>query len=128
MAIRECLEYDDFIKFSRYVDLGTDIGCHSILAIEALVFFLVSCINSTWKIPIAYYLVKGISSEEKSNLVTDDKVLAFFYPCHMLKLACNTIQWSRIIKLHELQESEGMHLRNKLRNVHVNYNKQKMKV
>lgn len=190
MAIREHLEYDGS-KFSGYVDLGIDIDCDdSILATEALVF-LVSCINSVWKIPIAYYLVKEMSSEEKSNLVTEclkalhetvlkiisvtcdgtptnfsvfkhlgcnfnvsslqtlfphpvsnDKVVVFFDPCHMLKLVRNTfgdthnlidknnqiIQWSHIIKLHELQESEGMHLGNKLRSAHVNYNQQKMKV
>lgn len=74
--------------------------------------------------------------------VTSDKVVAFFDPCHMLKLVHNTfgdmhnlvdannqvIRWSHIMELHKLQESEGMHLGNKLRSAHVNYTKQKMKV
>lgn len=74
--------------------------------------------------------------------ITKDKIVAFLDPCHMLKLIRNTfgdrktlidannrfIQWSHIVALHEIQESEGMHLGNKLRNAHINYTKQKMKV
>lgn len=191
MSIREHLEYDG-TKFNGYIDLGTDIYCEdTTLAREALVF-MVTCINSAWKIPIAYYFVKGLASKEKSNLliecfkalhdtglkiisvtcdgtptnfsvlkllgcdfnnvsslqtsfphpVTSDKIVAFLDPCHMLKLVRNTfgdihnlidinsqkIQWSHILTLHKLQESEGMHLGNKLRSAHVNYFKQKMKV
>lgn len=35
---------------------------------EALVFMLVA-INSNWKIPVAYFLVNGLNSQEKANLV-----------------------------------------------------------
>lgn len=86
----------------------------------------------------------NISSLQTSfpHPITNDKVVAFLDPCHMLKLVRNTfgdtkilvdvnnqiIQWSDIVALHDLQESEGMHLGNKLRNVHINYVKQKMKV
>lgn len=28
------------------------------------------CINAPWKLPIAYYLINGISTEQKGNLVT----------------------------------------------------------
>jgi len=34
---------------------------------EALVFMLVA-INSNWKIPVAYFLVNGLNSQEKANL------------------------------------------------------------
>lgn len=87
---------------------------------------------------------QNVSSLQTSfpHPVTNDKVVAFLDPCHMLKLVRNTfgdihtlvdvnnnmIQWSHIIKLHEIQENEGMHMGNKLRNAHVNYYKQKMKV
>ncbi|TGZ52334.1 THAP domain-containing protein, partial [Temnothorax longispinosus] len=74
--------------------------------------------------------------------ITKEKVVTFFDPCHMLKLVRNTfgdskilldvnnnfVQWSHITELHDIQESEGMHLGNKLRNAHINYSKQKMKV
>lgn len=73
---------------------------------------------------------------------TGEKIVAFPDPSHMLKLIRNTfedlknmidgdnqpIRWSYINKLHNLQQNEGMHLGNKLRSIHINYMKQKMKV
>lgn len=38
------------------------------------------------------------------------------------------IKWEYLEKLHNLQAAEGMHLGNKLRVAHINYDKQKMKV
>lgn len=37
------------------------------LAKEALVFCIM-CINQSWKLPVAYYLINGISTEQKRNL------------------------------------------------------------
>ena len=63
--------------------------------------------------------------------------------CHMLKLVrnClgdlkilyydsspNPIYWSNIEALHELQQSEGIRLGNKLKSSHVQWHKQKLKV
>lgn len=46
--------------FSGYIDLSGDIGCDdSTLATETLIF-MITCVNSAWKIPLAYYFVKGI--------------------------------------------------------------------
>lgn len=70
MAIQEHLEYDGS-KFSGYIDLGENIACdYAILGNKVLVFMIV-CINGGWKIPIAYYLIKGLSADEISNLVTE---------------------------------------------------------
>lgn len=75
--------------------------------------------------------------------VTQDKVFAFLDPCHMIKLIRNVfgyfknlrdglshqpINWNYIIKLHELQKHEMLHLANKFRASHIYYGKQKMKV
>lgn len=74
--------------------------------------------------------------------VTDHNIHFFLDPCHMIKLVRNTfgdrkmlidgdgryIKWEYIQKLNELQESEGLHLGNKLRRAHLNFFKQKMKV
>lgn len=63
-------------------------------------------------------------------------------PSHMIKLVRNTfgekkiimdengniIDYNFIIKLCELQETEGLHLANKLRKQHIHFFKQKMKV
>ncbi len=63
-------------------------------------------------------------------------------PCHMLKLARNTlsdlqvirdpegreIKWDFIRKLHEVQEEAGLRAGNKLRKAHIQWRKMKMKV
>ncbi|EZA46391.1 THAP domain-containing protein [Ooceraea biroi] len=187
MAIRQHVEYDG-TKFSGYTDMGENIACDDCtIATEALV-----CINGAWKLPIAYFLINKITTEEKSNLVlqcisavhtagmrvvsvtcdgmmtkqsllkflgcnfnnitslqtwfphpnTNDKVVVFLDPCHMLKLIRNVIgdlkllvdrngkyiRWSDIVHLHELQQRESMHLANKLRSAHIHYFNHKMKV
>ena len=121
-----------------YVDLGPDIAVdNETLATEALVFNVV-CINKGWKLPVGYFLKKGMRAEEKSALilqgvtklcesgmncickipwyptnsavtkilpksrkklyfqthfrhpVTQENVMMFPDPCHMLKLVRNT--------------------------------------
>ena len=70
------------------------------------------------------------------------KVYVLFDVCHMLKLTRNTlaqlgilrdmhgkaIKWSYIEDLHQLQQSEGLRLGNKLKSAHIIWEKQKMKV
>ncbi|EFN70574.1 THAP domain-containing protein 9, partial [Camponotus floridanus] len=70
------------------------------------------------------------------------KVHIFLDACHMLKLLRNTlgdykcivnskgqmIKWDHIVALHELQQNEGLHLGNKLRQQHIQYHKKKMNV
>ncbi|KAF0693340.1 THAP-type domain-containing protein, partial [Aphis craccivora] len=53
-----------------YVNMGTknDESDTLPMASDILVFMLVA-LNSNWKIPVAYFLINGISAEEKSNLV-----------------------------------------------------------
>ena len=70
------------------------------------------------------------------------KIYVFLDACHMIKLVRNTmsdwkvlkdkdgkdIRWQYLIELEKLQESEGLHLANKLRSAHINWKPQKMKV
>ena len=71
-------------------------------------------------------------------------IYVFLGVCHMLKLVRNNwaklgviydgdgegekIKWEYLVNLHELQESEGVHMANKLRSAHINWHQQKMKV
>jgi len=69
-------------------------------------------------------------------------VYVLFDVCHMIKLVRNTlgaghilvdpngnkIFWSFVSELHKLQETEGVHLANKLQAAHINWQTQKMKV
>ena len=67
MAIRQHIDYCSD-KFVRYVDFAKNIECDTTkMAKEALVFCVV-CINQSWKLPVAYYLVNGISTDQKRNL------------------------------------------------------------
>ncbi|EZA59658.1 THAP domain-containing protein [Ooceraea biroi] len=59
MAIRQHLEYSSDVTYG-HVDFGQNVENDILLAREALVFCVV-CINVNWKIPIAYYLINGIT-------------------------------------------------------------------
>lgn len=61
-----------------YINYGTNENEFDGLpkAKEALVFLLVS-INSNWKVPIAYFLTRGLNTQEKANLV--NTVLSFVH-------------------------------------------------
>lgn len=80
-------------------------------------------------------IFSNFQHENKKTFILPD-------PAHMVKLIRNCfgelgqlihdnddiIDFNFIIKLNELQESEGLHLGNKLRSQHVKFFKQKMKV
>ena len=191
MSIRKHIEWDGK-RFRGYVDLGTDINDDSLPeATDALVFMAVS-VNSSWKVPCGYFLIKGLTGEEKANLTKEcitklhdvgvkvvsftcdgpsshqsmlttlgvhlssdnlqsyfvhpcdpkAKIYIFLDACHMIKLVRNTfsdykvlkdkggntIKWQFMEELNKLQESEGLHLANKLRAAHIDWKPQKMKV
>lgn len=68
ISIRKQIEWDGK-KFYGYVDVGSNIDSDVVPeAKEALVFMLVA-LNQSWKIPIGYFLLNGLSGVEKSNLV-----------------------------------------------------------
>ena len=70
MSIRRHVQWDGK-KYRGFVDLGTNIDDDSLPeATEALVFMAVS-VNSNWKVPCGYFLVNGLTGEEKANLTKD---------------------------------------------------------
>ena len=70
VAIRKQIDYDGK-RYVGYVDMGLPIddqaGLH--VAREALVFMIVS-MTEYWKVPIGYFLIDGLGSHERANLVT----------------------------------------------------------
>ena len=72
MSIRKHVQWDGKAgKYRGFVDLGTKIDDDSLPeATEALVFMAVS-VNSNWKVPCGYFLVNGLTGEEKANLTKD---------------------------------------------------------
>lgn len=68
MAIRKCVEFDGK-NYVGFVNFGNIRENHELpVAKEALVFML-TCINGSWKIPVGYFLIDGISAEQKCSLV-----------------------------------------------------------
>lgn len=67
IAIRQHVDYYKG-KMVGYVDCGAFIECNiALIAKEALVY-CVTCMNDTWKMPIAYFLLNGINAERKKGL------------------------------------------------------------
>lgn len=67
MAIRKKVEWDGN-KVMGYVDFGQGVDNQRV-AKDAFVFMLVS-INMNWRLPLGYFLVDGISGEQRGVLVT----------------------------------------------------------
>ena len=71
MSIRKHVEWDGK-RYRGFVDLGTGIADDDSLpeATDALVFMAVA-VNSSWKVPCGYFLVAGMTGEEKANLTKE---------------------------------------------------------
>ena len=106
MHIKKLLEYDQHSRcFRGFVDYGRGLDDdNETLATEALVF-LASGVHGFWKIPIAYFLIKGISATVQHQLVVQAlqllhkagvEVVAFTLDGHQTnmatirKLGCST--------------------------------------
>lgn len=74
VSIRKHIEYNkSHKKFYGYVDFGNkhiDDNTVQREAKEALTF-MVTAVNDHWKIPVAYFLVNGLTSNEKSNILKE---------------------------------------------------------
>lgn len=66
MALRKFIDFAGKECFG-FVNYGNNVDSHQ-LAKEAIVF-MVTCINGSWKIPLGYFLIDGISAEQKAGLV-----------------------------------------------------------
>ncbi|KAL4136414.1 hypothetical protein QTP88_007962 [Uroleucon formosanum] len=199
-----CLVMDEMIikqhvhwtgtRHQGYIDFGlggkTEEMDNLPYAKDAFVIMVVG-MNTSWKVPIAYYFINRISAEEKANIIlnclqeldttgiiiktltfdgaannlsmaselganlqyselkpyflhpnTNDKIHIILDPCHVVKLLRNclgdwkilyttngeTIKWSYFKNLVNLQNESGLHSATKLRNRHIYYFREKMKV
>ena len=67
MAIRQHVDYCKD-RFVGYVDYGANVECDTTKIAKEVLVFCVVCINQAWKLPIAYYLINGINTDQKRNL------------------------------------------------------------
>lgn len=70
IAIRKGVHFDgsNCIGFVNFGDTDINHNDNDQIAKDALVFML-TCINGSWKIPLGYFLINGISAEQKASLV-----------------------------------------------------------
>ena len=68
MAIRQQVEWDGN-KYHGYIDVGSELDDDCLpMAKEAFVFMVVG-INDSFKLPVGYFLIDGLGSIERANLV-----------------------------------------------------------
>ncbi|KAL4156135.1 hypothetical protein QTP88_000170 [Uroleucon formosanum] len=146
-------------RHQGYIDFGlggkTEEMDNLPYAKDAFVIMVVD-INTSWKVPIAYYLKNGISAEEKANIILNClqeldttgviiKTLTFDGAANNLSMASEleaNLQYSELKpyflhpntndeklpwRLEDINES-GLHSATKLRNRHIYYFREKMKV
>ena len=71
MFIRKHVQYDGK-KVLGYFDLGAGITDDSLpVATKALDVYMAVSMNSNWKIPFSYFLVDGLTGEQKAHLTKD---------------------------------------------------------
>ena len=67
MSIRKHVCFDGK-RMRGYVDLGNEVVDDDSVAKDALVFMVV-CVNSSWKVPCAYFFIDGLGGTERANLI-----------------------------------------------------------
>lgn len=55
--------------FTGYVDIGTQLDSDEIPEAREVLCFMLVALNAAWKIPVGYFLLDGISSSEKADLL-----------------------------------------------------------
>ncbi|KAL4127129.1 hypothetical protein QTP88_011327 [Uroleucon formosanum] len=146
-------------RHQGYIDFGlggkTEEMDNLPYAKDAFVIMVVG-MNTSWKVPIAYYLINGISAEEKANIILNClqeldttgiiiKTLTFDGAANNLSMASElgaNLQYSELKpyflhpntndkklpwRLEDINES-GLHSATKLRNRHIYYFREKMKI
>lgn len=191
MSIRSQIMYKNN-EFFGVVDLGTNLPKTDTTEKATSAFVLMAvAINSSWKIPLGYFLIKSLSGSERANILlkalellhetnakvtsvtfdgapsnmrmcsvlgasfdvygrfkpsfnnpyTNEKILVFLDPCHLIKLVRNSlgdkkvlryknkiIKWEYIEKIYNFQIKEGLHSANKLTKKHIIYSNNRMNV
>lgn len=70
MAIKKQIQYDGKRTWG-YVDIGVDSDIHNIEPASEAVVFMVVSVNASWKLSIAYFLIKGLTGAEKAKQVNE---------------------------------------------------------
>ena len=66
MSIRKHIHWNG-MENEGYVDLGTQVDDNSVPVATEVLMFIVTPLNSVWKLPIAYFCIDGLSSDVKCS-------------------------------------------------------------
>ncbi|KAK9702245.1 Transposase protein [Popillia japonica] len=70
MSIKKQIDYDGQ-RFWGYLDHGVDLQDDEVEPAQEALVLMVVCLNASWKLPIAYFLIKTLTAAEKANIVTE---------------------------------------------------------
>lgn len=116
--------------------------CLYLLHQNGIIITSLTCDAAASNLSMFTYLGCNLNSEclktSFSHPVTNNNIYIFLDPCHMIKLVRNAlgdkktfydgegnkISWNLILKLHELQMNEGLHLGNKILKQHFLHKQQ----
>lgn len=88
MAIKKQIEFDGK-RMWGYVDIGIPIENDELIpASEALVIMVVAH-QKSWKIPIAYFLIKSLSGKEKANIINECLIRLFEIGITIVSITCD---------------------------------------
>ena len=88
MAIRQHVEWDGN-KYHGFIDMGTQLNDDCLPeAKEALTFMVVSH-RSAFKVPVGYFLIDGLGSIERSNLVLQALSKLHSFGVNIVSLTCD---------------------------------------
>ena len=68
MAIKKHISWDGQ-KFRGYIDIGNGIIDDSLPEAKDALVLMAVCVNGSWKVPLAYFLVNGLDGKERANIV-----------------------------------------------------------
>lgn len=68
MAIRKAIEWNGK-NYVGYVNCGNQLETDELPVAKDVLVFMLTCLNGSWKLPVGYFFIDGINSEQKASLV-----------------------------------------------------------
>ena len=76
-------------EYVGFVNLGTCIDDDSLPLATEVLMFIVTPLNSVWKIPVAYFSIDGLSEDVKANLVHEALVRLYEVNVRIAAIVCD---------------------------------------
>ena len=88
MALKHGVDWDG-TKYNGFVNMGGQMQADNLpLATNVFVFMLVG-VNCSWKIPVGYFFIKSLSTEQRCNLINQCLILLHDTGIKVVSLTCD---------------------------------------